>query len=86
MLLDVVVLGRLRAECARFFVDAQSPGALEEAEAPRDVARIQVPRDADQAAIEAAVLADPKVKEQVGGKAIRKVIVVPGKLVNLVIG
>lgn len=49
-------------------------------------ARIQVPRDADQAAIEAAVLADPKVKEQVGGKAIKKVIIVPGKLVNLVIG
>ncbi len=49
-------------------------------------ARIQVPRDTDQAAIEAAVLADPKVKEQVGGKAIKKVIIVPGKLVNLVIG
>jgi leucyl-tRNA synthetase len=49
-------------------------------------ARIQVARDADQAAIEAAVLADPKVKEQIGTKAIRKVIVVPGKLVNLVIG
>lgn len=48
--------------------------------------RIQVPRDADQAAIEAAVLADPKVKEQIGGKAIKKVIIVPGKLVNLVIG
>ncbi len=49
-------------------------------------ARIQVARDADQAAIEAAVLADPKVKDQIGTKAIRKVIVVPGKLVNLVIG
>ncbi|MCC6229525.1 MAG: class I tRNA ligase family protein [Phycisphaerales bacterium] len=49
-------------------------------------ARIQVPRDADQAAVEAAVMADPKVKEQIGTKAIKKVIVVPGKLVNLVIG
>ncbi|MBL8760016.1 MAG: leucine--tRNA ligase [Phycisphaerae bacterium] len=49
-------------------------------------ARIQVPRDADQAAVEAAVMADPKVKEQIGTKTIKKVIVVPGKLVNLVVG
>jgi leucyl-tRNA synthetase/REP element-mobilizing transposase RayT len=48
--------------------------------------RIQVPRDADQAAVEAAVLSDAKVQEQIGGKAIKKVIVVPGKLVNLVLG
>ena len=36
-------------------------------------------------AIEAAALADEKVKARAAGKTVAKVIVVPGKLVNLVV-
>jgi leucyl-tRNA synthetase len=46
--------------------------------------RITVPKDADQAAVEAAALASPRVTEQTDGKTVRKVIVVPGRLVNIV--
>ncbi|WP_255675304.1 leucine--tRNA ligase [Nocardia rosealba] len=46
--------------------------------------RIQVPADADPAAIEAAALADEKVVALLEGAAPRKVIVVPGKMVNIV--
>jgi leucyl-tRNA synthetase len=40
----------------------------------------------DKAKLEAAALADEKVKTQLQGKQIKKMIVVPGKLVNIVIG
>jgi leucyl-tRNA synthetase len=46
--------------------------------------RVIVAVDADQAAHEAAALASPKVREHTEGKTIRKVIVVPRKLVNIV--
>jgi leucyl-tRNA synthetase len=46
---------------------------------------IRVPRDADKAAIEKLVLADPNVQKYVAGQAIKKVIVVPGRLVNVVV-
>ncbi|WP_336086299.1 leucine--tRNA ligase [Nocardia sp. SSK8] len=46
--------------------------------------RIQVPADADPAAIEAAALADEKIVALLEGQAPRKVIVVPGKMVNIV--
>jgi leucyl-tRNA synthetase len=46
--------------------------------------RITVPKDADQATVEAAALASPRVQEQTDGKTVRKVIVVPGRLVNIV--
>jgi leucyl-tRNA synthetase len=45
-----------------------------------------VPSDADAASIEKIALADAKVQELIGGKAIRKLIVVPGRMVNLVLG
>ena len=48
--------------------------------------RITVPADVDQAALEKAALADPRIAELVEGRTVRKVIVVPGKLVNLVVG
>jgi len=48
--------------------------------------RIVVSKDADKTALEAAALASPKVKEFTDGKEIRKVVVVPGKLVNIVVG
>ncbi|WP_378734982.1 leucine--tRNA ligase [Nocardia brasiliensis] len=46
--------------------------------------RIQVPADADNAAIEAAALADEKIAALLSGAAPRKLIVVPGRLVNIV--
>ncbi|HJK98182.1 MAG TPA: leucine--tRNA ligase [Polyangiaceae bacterium LLY-WYZ-14_1] len=46
--------------------------------------RITVAADADQATMEQAALADPKIKELLGDAAPRKVIVVPGRLVNIV--
>jgi leucyl-tRNA synthetase len=47
-------------------------------------AKVQVPADADKAAIEAAALANENVLRFIDGKTLRKVIVVPNKLVNLV--
>ncbi|MFF3221618.1 leucine--tRNA ligase [Nocardia suismassiliense] len=46
--------------------------------------RIQVPADADNAAIEAAALADEKIAALLNGAAPRKLIVVPGRLINIV--
>ena len=46
--------------------------------------RITVPADADNAALEAAARSSDKVQEIIAGQTIRKVIVVPGKLVNIV--
>ncbi|WP_282780306.1 leucine--tRNA ligase [Nocardia sp. CC201C] len=46
--------------------------------------RVSVPADADNAAVQAAALADEKITELLGGKQPRKVIVVPGRLVNVV--
>jgi leucyl-tRNA synthetase len=46
---------------------------------------VRVPRDADSKAIETIVLADPAVQKHVSGQAIKKVIVVPGRLVNVVV-
>ena len=41
--------------------------------------------DADAAAAEAAALAEPNVRRAIGDKAIRKVIVVPEKVINVVV-
>ncbi len=46
---------------------------------------VKVPAGSDEAAVKAAALADAKVTARVEGKAVVKVIVVPGKLVNLVV-
>jgi len=46
---------------------------------------VRVPRDADKNTIERIVLADPAVQKHVNGQAIKKVVVVPGRLVNVVI-
>ncbi len=48
--------------------------------------RVVVPAGADPKAIEAAALAEPKIVELLAGKSIKKVIVVPGKMVNIVHG
>ncbi|HMK86890.1 MAG TPA: leucine--tRNA ligase [Steroidobacteraceae bacterium] len=47
-------------------------------------ALIAVPVDADDEAVRAAALADPHVHKFIGGAPVRKVIVVRGKLVNVV--
>ncbi len=47
--------------------------------------RVRVPAAASQAEIEALALADPNVKRYTEDKEVKKVIVVPGKLVNIVV-
>jgi len=47
--------------------------------------RVTVPADADRNEVEAAAMADANVKRFVEGMAVVKVIVVPGKLVNIVV-
>ncbi len=47
--------------------------------------RVAVPADADRAAIETLAVADENVQRFVDGRDIRKVIVVPGRLVNIVV-
>jgi len=46
---------------------------------------IEVPTGADKAAIESAALADPKVRSYAAGKTVAQVILVPGRLVNVVV-
>jgi leucyl-tRNA synthetase len=48
--------------------------------------RIRVPAGADASAVEAAARADERIAALLEGKTIRKVIVVPGKIVNIVAG
>ncbi len=47
---------------------------------------IEVPANADKAAIEALALAEPNVLKFIDGRAVKKRIIVPGKIVNLVVG
>ena len=49
-------------------------------------ARVHVPADADAAAIEAAARADDRVAALLEGATVRKVVAVPGRLVNFVVG
>jgi len=46
---------------------------------------VRVPKDAGEAAVRAAALADESVKRHLAGREPRKVIVVPGRLVNVVV-
>ena len=48
--------------------------------------KIVVKKDAVAADIEAIAQAAPKVAEAIAGKSIKKIIVVPGRLVNIVVG
>jgi leucyl-tRNA synthetase len=48
--------------------------------------RVMVPTGADAPTTEAKALADPKIVELIAGKPIKKIIVVPGKMVNIVHG
>jgi leucyl-tRNA synthetase len=46
---------------------------------------ISVAAGADDGTVRAAALADPNVQKFIGAAAVRKVIIVPGKLVNIVV-
>ena len=46
---------------------------------------IRVPKDAGKEAIEALALADTGVAKHTEGKPIKKLIVVPGRLINVVV-
>jgi len=46
---------------------------------------IRVPKAADRGAIEGLALANPNVQKFVAGQSVKKVVVVPGRLVNLVV-
>ena len=50
----------------------------------RDVIRVAV--DADNVTLEAAAKASEKVQTFITGKAIKKVIIVPKRMVNLIVG
>ena len=47
---------------------------------------VTVAKDADRSAIERSALAQPAVQKYLEGVGVKKVIVVPGKLVNIVAG
>jgi len=47
--------------------------------------RVSVPADAGEDAVKAAALAEDNVSRHVAGKAVRRVVIVPGKLVNVVV-
>ncbi|BCR05114.1 leucine--tRNA ligase [Desulfuromonas versatilis] len=48
--------------------------------------KVTVPAGADEAAVREAALGDPNVARFLEGKSVRKVVVVPGRLVNVVAG
>ncbi len=48
--------------------------------------KLSVARDATKDDVEKAALAEANVVKHIEGKTVRKVIVVPGKLVNVVVG
>jgi leucyl-tRNA synthetase len=47
-------------------------------------ATLHLPRDMDKSAAEQAALADPAVQKTLDGKAVKKVIVVPNRIINVV--
>ena len=47
--------------------------------------RISVAADADNDSVASQALADPNVQKHIGENEIRKTIVVPGRLVNIVV-
>ncbi|HUO43687.1 MAG TPA: leucine--tRNA ligase [Burkholderiales bacterium] len=47
--------------------------------------KLRVSKDADRAAIEQAALAEPNVHKYIGTQPVKKIVVVPGRLVNVVV-
>jgi len=48
--------------------------------------KVEVPAGSANDVVEQAALAEPSIQNHIAGKTVRKVIVVPGKLVNVVVG
>jgi leucyl-tRNA synthetase len=46
---------------------------------------IHVPSDASRETIEGMALENPEAQKHIDGKAVKKMIVVPGRLVNIVV-
>jgi leucyl-tRNA synthetase len=46
---------------------------------------VQVPAGADEMAVQQAALAEPNVQKHVAGQSIQQVVVVPGRVVNIVV-
>jgi leucyl-tRNA synthetase len=68
------------------------PGALEQSEIEMMVqvngklrGKIKIDKNADQKQIETQAVEEENVKRFIGGKTIRKIIVIPGRLVNIVV-
>jgi leucyl-tRNA synthetase len=94
--LESAGLGAAPSESAGFVSDATWPTYDEamlrddEVEIPIQIrgkvrAKIMVPADADKDAIESIAMSDAKVKELIEGQTVRKVVVVPGRMVNIVV-
>jgi leucyl-tRNA synthetase len=47
---------------------------------------VQIAVDADEASAREAALAEPKVQAQVAGKTVKKLVYVPGKIINVIVG
>jgi leucyl-tRNA synthetase len=45
---------------------------------------VDLPRDADKGEAETAALADPKVQRAMGGKPVRKIVIVPNRIINVI--
>ena len=82
--------------CKESLIDAawpqSDPEALEQSEIEIVVqvngklrSKIVVPKAADQKQIESLALANEKIQQYIEGKIIRKIIVIPGRLVNIVV-
>ena len=48
--------------------------------------QLEVSQDIDRDTLESMALDDPKVRRHIGGKTVRKIIYVPGRLINIVVG
>ncbi len=49
-------------------------------------ARVPLPREVDEAQVRSEVLPRPEVKKWLDGKTIRRIIIVPGRIINIVAG
>ena len=47
--------------------------------------KVFIPTGADKAQVQKIALADANVSKHIGDKAVKKVIIIPGKLVNVVV-
>jgi leucyl-tRNA synthetase len=68
----------------RFCVDDEVEIAIQVSGKVR--ARIRLARDASEEAARDAALADPNVQKFLAGKSVRKLVYVPGRILNLIVG